>query len=362
MPIPAVVAGSAIAGGSSLLGSILNLFGQSRANAQNIAMQRETNAQNYKMFQEQLQFAKEQQQLAMSYNDPSGQVARLRQAGVNPAAVFGNGSVAEASSINPPSAPNMVAPQVQPLDYSGIGAAGVGFVQSYFQNQLTNAQIDKTKNDSQISKVQAQIAQSTVEQKLAMIANDKQKSDFERETARRNLAILEATQANLIRQEALRTDVLDNQVIDLQLRNDAQRISNRIAMINLHWHNAEKSANFALFQANIKNAIAAARAHDASAVASFADAALSYAQRDGVRIDNKTKDEVQDEVIHQAELASEKAGYETLGANYDKDSRYWDSYERRKKYKYGEFLNKFIPGANGIWDFLFTGRGDRFKQ
>ena len=111
MPAPAVAA-AAITGGLGLLSGIGNLIGQNKANQQNIAMQRETNALNYQMFQESQEFARAQQQLAMEYNDPSAQVERLRKAGINPAAVFGNGSVSDVSQASAPSAPNMVAPQV----------------------------------------------------------------------------------------------------------------------------------------------------------------------------------------------------------------------------------------------------------
>ena len=66
----ALIALPAVAG---LVSSGLNAFSQSRANKQNVAMQRETNALNYQMFKE-----------TMAYNSPDNQARMMRQAGLNP--------------------------------------------------------------------------------------------------------------------------------------------------------------------------------------------------------------------------------------------------------------------------------------
>lgn len=54
--------------------------------AKNISMQRETNALNYRMWQEQLE-----------YDKPVNQVGRLKEAGLNPALMYGTGSGANTS-------------------------------------------------------------------------------------------------------------------------------------------------------------------------------------------------------------------------------------------------------------------------
>lgn len=69
--------------------------------AKNISMQRETNALNYRMFQEQ-----------QDYDRPVNQVGRLKDAGLNPALMYGTGSGAN-TSPNPirAEAPRGDAPQ-----------------------------------------------------------------------------------------------------------------------------------------------------------------------------------------------------------------------------------------------------------
>lgn len=112
-----------ISAGAGIINGISDLFSKKSANKQNIAMQRETNALNYQMFQEGNEFNR---QMAFDmfnaeneYNLPKNQVKRLLDAGLNPAlagenatATTGNG---DASTPSAAAASPMVAPQVQPV-------------------------------------------------------------------------------------------------------------------------------------------------------------------------------------------------------------------------------------------------------
>lgn len=325
---PAVGA-AAVTGGTSLLGSILDLFGLNKTNKQNIEMQRETNALNYKMFQEQMAFAKDQQDLAMSYNDPSSQVARLRAAGINPAAVFGNGSVSEVSSVSPPSGNPMVAPHAQPLNYGAIGTAVAGGSQAYFDAQLNEALTDKTLNESNIAQADAAFKNASLADRLAQIASDKDRSKIERESAQKHLEILRHTQDALERQEELKADVLDKQVMNFQLDNDAKDLANRIATVELHWIGKEKTAQYDLFQAQIRSALASARAGDAQAAFSYAAAALNEAKEAGAWYDAEVARRTVDSIVQKAEN--------------DEVSSYWESLSKKKEYKRGWFMSRFFP-------------------
>lgn len=326
------IAAAAISAGTNLVTSVGQLFGQKSANDKNIALQRETNAQNYRMFQESQEFARNQQNLALEYNDPARQASRLRAAGVNPAAVFGNGSVAQASPVSSPSFSPAVAPQVQPLDYASLAHSSSVF----FENQLLSAQIDKTKQEGRIAQVQADFEQKSLEDRLSQVANDSSKSAIERDNARVHLRILRDTQDALIRQESLKNSILDRQAVELDLRNQSQLLANKIADIDLRWREKEKSQQWVLFQAKIKEAVAAARAGDASAAASYASSALSEAQKAGVKIDNRTKERLQEHIVnkawHEAGLVQEqtrKAAAETR--------------KTERETREGYVLSKFLP-------------------
>lgn len=125
-----IAAAPGIATGIASIGSgIINAFSGNKANKQNIAMQRETNALNYKMFQEGNAFnrnmAIDMFNRENAYNTPEAQVERMKQAGLNPAALSeglssssGNGDVSTPSSVSPTP---MVAPQVQPIPNPMVG-------------------------------------------------------------------------------------------------------------------------------------------------------------------------------------------------------------------------------------------------
>lgn len=83
-------------GTASLIGSGLSTGLGIFNSRNNMDMQRETNELNYKMFRE-----------AQEYDKPVNQVARLKEAGLNPALMYGTGSGANTA----PSRPTMEAPK-----------------------------------------------------------------------------------------------------------------------------------------------------------------------------------------------------------------------------------------------------------
>lgn len=135
MPIP-IAAGIAAAGAASALG---NLFGQSSANKANVKLARETNALQYKMFQEGNAFAAKQQQLANEWNSPINQRKMLEQAGYNPASLndVNIGAANGASSVGTPS---LATPHVEPLQYGNLASVALQAYQAF--NQAENIKAD----------------------------------------------------------------------------------------------------------------------------------------------------------------------------------------------------------------------------
>lgn len=118
---------------SSLLGGIFN----SSANSKNVAMQRETNAQNYQIFKENQAWNEDMWNKQNEYNLPEKQVQRLLAAGINPSAVFGSGSATPAGAVGSVSTPTMQAPRVNPYQPNfNVGDA----VNAYQQSQILTAQ------------------------------------------------------------------------------------------------------------------------------------------------------------------------------------------------------------------------------
>lgn len=142
---PAVI-GAAGSAASSIIGGSAASSATRETNATNLALGRETNEQNYKIFQESKDFSREQADtqwerekemfnMENSYNNPVNVVGRLREAGINPALAMqgslGSAMSSAASGGQPqmgatPSAPTMVAPQMQsPAPYYQNIATGV---------------------------------------------------------------------------------------------------------------------------------------------------------------------------------------------------------------------------------------------
>lgn len=86
--------GAVIGGGSSLLGDIFNLFGQSKAN-------REQEQYNIGIMNQQRQWALQDVAAQNAYNSPVQQMQRLKEAGLNPNLVYGEGIQATGQSDQP---------------------------------------------------------------------------------------------------------------------------------------------------------------------------------------------------------------------------------------------------------------------
>lgn len=141
---------SAITSIGSMIGGFTQQSAQKAINEQNIAMQRETNALQEKMFNQNLDWQRESQQIQNDYNDIGAQIARAEKAGLSPHAVLGGaGSVAAGSGAAGSGVPALTAPHANMVDspivsgiaqYNGIASA----LQSLSQSGLNDAQKDRT--------------------------------------------------------------------------------------------------------------------------------------------------------------------------------------------------------------------------
>lgn len=144
----ALIAGGASVG-SNIIGGIFNRNAQRAANNTNMAIARETNAQNYQIFREQNEFNKEQLNNYLQYNTPAAQRGRFEDAGINPYMALGsmqNGN-AQSALTSANSAP-MQATQVQPENGMAQGIQGAllnaaTVMSAVSDARLKNAEADK---------------------------------------------------------------------------------------------------------------------------------------------------------------------------------------------------------------------------
>lgn len=129
--IAPLVLGGLIAAGGSLLSGAISSSGQSSANKTNMDIARMQNAWNL-----------EQWNRENEYNTPSAQVQRLRDAGLNPALMYGSGSGVTSAATSPRAAS------------ATVENASTGYAQGI--SQATGMMMQTIMNQQEISKMQAQ--------------------------------------------------------------------------------------------------------------------------------------------------------------------------------------------------------------
>lgn len=135
--------------GAGLIGAgvstVGNLFGGLLSNSISYSQQR-------KLAEQQFQYQKELNQMAMDYNNPKNQVSMWRDAGINPNAVVGNTTSIGAGSVGQGSAST---PNLGNLGSSAVEAFNNGFtIQSEKQKIVADTQAALA--GSALAKVQAQ--------------------------------------------------------------------------------------------------------------------------------------------------------------------------------------------------------------
>lgn len=233
--------GSALMSAGSSIGNIFsNILGaksQAAANRTNLQIARETNQNQYRMFQEQNQFNLDMWNKQNEYNLPTAQVQRLLAAGINPSAVFGNGSVSEAGALTSAPAPNLQMSQVHPfmpnIDTSGAVNA---FLQSQMQNEqrkLMASQRNNVDANTAHTQVLTEFENKAMFDKLSYLYNQSRKEGILGDLAQQQ--IREIQDNFFFRQKLLRQDIrandqsyemsqrqmrnldLQNKLLDLQL-------------------------------------------------------------------------------------------------------------------------------------------------
>lgn len=147
----------------SLLGGLFGSSSQSKANKANIQMQRETNELQYRMFNEANAWNENMWNMQNEYNTPAAQAQRLKEAGINPAFVFGNGSISEAGGVSSASPPSLGTPKVTPYDWNpAIHTA----VDAFMQSQMQSAQIKMLGAQERNLEIQNQLDEMSLLKKI----------------------------------------------------------------------------------------------------------------------------------------------------------------------------------------------------
>lgn len=357
----ALIAGGASVG-SNIIGGIFNRNAQRAANNTNMAIARETNAQNYQIFREQNEFNKEQLNNYLQYNTPAAQRARFEDAGINPYMALGNmqNGNAQSALTSANSAP-MQATQVQPENGMAQGIQGAllnaaTVMSAVSDARLKNAEADKRNLENGVFAEDFANRMAEIRSKIGLndSSRDKNKSekniyDFEFKFKNDTLAnamklsdlsvqqgdallqktfaetrkvqieadvmewdlglkkkydekLIKANLANAIADYAVKLQGIKES--DNRIKNDNIRTNNDTRRVGIEQQNANSNSMNA--QTNRMNANTNAKSVEQQGKLIVATVAKLYSEKYGVDIDNKTRADLNQKVIDKMKEETEK--------------------------------------------------------
>lgn len=331
-----------ISGGASLLGGLFggnsNQSAQDKANATNLQIARETNQQQYQMFQEQNSFNERMYNQMQAYNTPAAQMQRYQDAGINPYIAAGNVQTGNVqSSLQSAQAPQLHTAQVAPA--LGMGDAiqnsftQIGnVVAQYAQNELALSQAQKNRaeagwvdrlNGAQFNKMSAET--NNLQQQGSLLGLDyKMKSDTLGNYIKlSDLSVLNAEKTNeqleVITQSARLENALNNINLGIQSKYGERlfvaTLSKTLAesfatQAGVRQRDAQIAIDRQNANTNAKNAQTNAAVGNAQIQNLVSNAIKTAEETTGIKIENKYKENITKESLRSLGLSADKQEYE----------------------------------------------------
>lgn len=217
---------------SDAIGTIGNIYSQSKANSTNKKLVRETNAQNYKMFQENLQNQWDMWNATNAYNDPSAQRERLQAAGLNPWLMMNGGNAGNAQGAITPTAPTAQAPHVDPVDTSGLGSPFRTYMElenATRQIRMTEKQIEGQQRYNEHQALGNFFDFATLWDRIKSIGLDRETKSFVKDFTKMQL---QAYAADFETQRVMTQETLANIRENTKLLQQSQEVSRTQALLN----------------------------------------------------------------------------------------------------------------------------------
>lgn len=328
----AIIVGAAAAVAASTVTAVSTAHA-ARKNAESVA---DTNAQNYKIWQEQKAYQTSEREAAQEYNDPSAQKARFSAAGFNPYVMMNQIDAGNTVAQTSPPAPTMQAYQQPTIPWGDLLSSAVaGGSQA---SQMEGIKLD---NDAKVIDLTYKNNEKILElmQKRENVANTIKDTQVKQRTLDQideSIKILQdqndqlrATSDERKAQTKAQSKISEQQGRLTQLEADAQEFSNSL-----------QPQQRQQLVASIKEIYSRMNVNSASAASAFADAALKNASENGVKIDNYQKNKLNWILREAAKADLELKKY---------TSRYPNYFGREIGQPFFEFLNYF-GSKSGMWN------------
>lgn len=268
---------------------IADVRGQEQANETNLQAVRETNQQNYKIWQEQKEYQTGERLATQEYNTPSAQRARFEAAGINPYFALGQMDAGNTQAMTSPSAPNMVPGTVNPVRYSDalspvkdtamafMQMQGLGYdndlkrVQASYANDMALAELLNKRADLKNKGLEADIYQQQYDDYTWLIEQHKQEAEFLRNTrSEREL------------QERVRRE-------GMQLENKGKELANEYQRLQNKYFSKLSDKQLQVMNAQISDYLSSASLNNAKERTESFNATCRELEGAGIRMDNEQK-------------------------------------------------------------------------
>lgn len=314
--IGSAAGGNLLGAATSLFGSLMGSKNNSATNDANVAIARENNSFQRKMFDDQLAFNERMWHKNNEYNTPSAQMSRYLAAGLNPYMMFGqNGgsgvSASPASGVQPPQLHTPTMQSYDPSDAfsvagnlisdSQIKKAQTENIQADTQGKAIENTTKNARNLAEISKLMADAKSSGERARLDKIAGDLQEATFNSVVYQHRLQNMEAEERIKVQEQTRLSLELDNIFKDMRNKNYPQEFAASISKV------------YSEINANNAGAI-----RDRAQADHYAQLVLTEAERRfGFKLDNQIKDRCKKAMVSQAYSEANIKRNESIMSNID---------------------------------------------
>ena len=296
----AILVGSAIAGGASLIGSTINAMSTAS-----------TNRRQEDLMREQMAYQTSEREAAQEYNNPVNQRKRFEAAGINPYFALSNMDAGNTTAMSSPASPQLSAPQYGDI-FKALGDSTQNGLDTYqkFQNAESfqlGIERDRVDTRFKLTEKLLELNKQRLEIQGLNISNEakQQQMDFITKQMTRLQQDIDATNADW--NESRKTAVANRKIAEADadfkdLQNEYQKWFNDFAK-----QRGEKELQ--VMQSTIAANMSQALLNGKLSEKAIADKVLSECQSKGVQIDNFQKNKINWLIREQVRLGNEYQRY-----------------------------------------------------
>lgn len=370
--IDPVTGAALIAGGgsvlSSLLGGLFSSSSTSSTNSTNYAIAQMNNEYNSEQLQKLIDYNWDMWNADNEYNSASSQVERYLEAGLNPAIMMTSGSSAgSASSISAPSAAPAQNVTMQPTDYSFIGDAITNGVNAYNSINMSNAQSQLFDEQAEATRIENLHREEEMISRINQMAMHTKFEESQKAYQDLLTRVQSATADDDIAYAKKRNENIDAQTMLSNMQANVAIVQSQLGYKQLQYFDKNKQYEYSMTAANIQQAYTQGELSRAQAKKALADTYLSMAQTEFVNAQTKNVKVDTKQKLQQFNLANRLA--DSIVKQAETQAAF-DAYQfeifKRDNPRLGKFGDAYIGSINTILSpykgFVSGSFGGRFGR